>query len=71
MTLIERGDRLIAREEPFAADDVEQSLREKGVDVMLGVSAKSVVAEGGEVTVELDRAGRCAPTSCWWRSAAG
>ena len=39
MTLIERGDRLIAREEPFASDDVEQSLREKGVDVMLGTSA--------------------------------
>ena len=57
VTLIERGDRLIGREEPFAADDVEQSLREKGVDVMLGVSAKSVVAENGEVTVELDEGG--------------
>jgi dihydrolipoamide dehydrogenase len=57
VTLIERGDRLIAREEPFASDDVEQSLREKGVDVMLGVSAKSVLAENGEVTVELDEGG--------------
>jgi pyruvate/2-oxoglutarate dehydrogenase complex dihydrolipoamide dehydrogenase (E3) component len=57
VTLIERGDRLIAREEPFASDDVEQSLREKGVDVMLGVSATSVRSENGEVTVELDQGG--------------
>jgi pyruvate/2-oxoglutarate dehydrogenase complex dihydrolipoamide dehydrogenase (E3) component len=57
VTLIERGDRLIAREEPFASDDVEQSLRERGVDVMLGTSATSVGAEGGEVTVELDDGG--------------
>ena len=57
VTLIERGDRLIGREEPFASNDVEQSLREKGVDVMLGVSAKSVLAENGEVTVELDEGG--------------
>jgi len=57
VTLIERGDRLIAREEPFASDDVEQSLREKGVDVMLGVSATSVRSESGEVTVELDQGG--------------
>src|SRR4051794_13642377 len=55
VTLIERGDRLIAREEPFASDDVEQSLRERGVDVMLGTSATSVRAEGGEGTVELDQ----------------
>jgi pyruvate/2-oxoglutarate dehydrogenase complex dihydrolipoamide dehydrogenase (E3) component len=57
VTLIERGDRLIAREEPFAADDVEQSLREQGVDVRLGVSATAVRAEGGEVTLELDDGG--------------
>jgi pyruvate/2-oxoglutarate dehydrogenase complex dihydrolipoamide dehydrogenase (E3) component len=57
VTLIERGDRLIAREEPFASDDVEQSLREKGVDVMLGTGATAVRAEGGEVTVELDEGG--------------
>ena len=57
VTLIERGDRLIPREEPFASDDVEQSLREKGVDVLLGTSATAVRAEGGEVTVELDSGG--------------
>jgi pyruvate/2-oxoglutarate dehydrogenase complex dihydrolipoamide dehydrogenase (E3) component len=57
VTLIERSDRLIAREEPFASDDVEQSLREKGVDVMLGTGATSVRSEDGEVTVELDEGG--------------
>jgi pyruvate/2-oxoglutarate dehydrogenase complex dihydrolipoamide dehydrogenase (E3) component len=57
VTLIERGDRLIAREEPFASDDVEQSLRENGVDVRLGVGATAVRAEGGEVTIELDEGG--------------
>jgi pyruvate/2-oxoglutarate dehydrogenase complex dihydrolipoamide dehydrogenase (E3) component len=57
VTLIERGDRLIPREEPFAGDDVEQSLRENGVDVRLGVSAKSVRAESGEVTTDLDDGG--------------
>src|SRR5215218_6170600 len=57
VTLIERGDRLIPREERFASEDVEQSLREKGVDVRLGASATSVRAENGEVTVELDNGG--------------
>ena len=57
VTLIERGDRLIPREEPFASEDVEQSLRENGVDVQLGTSATAVRAEGGEVTVELDQGG--------------
>jgi pyruvate/2-oxoglutarate dehydrogenase complex dihydrolipoamide dehydrogenase (E3) component len=57
VTLVENGDRLIPREEPFASDDVEQSLREKGVDVRVGVSATAVRAEGGEVTLELDEGG--------------
>jgi dihydrolipoamide dehydrogenase len=57
VTLIERGDRLIPREERFASEEVEQSLRERGVDVRLGVSATAVSAERGEVTVELDDGG--------------
>jgi len=57
VTLIERGDRLIPREERFASDDVEQALREKGVDVRLATSATAVRAEGGEVTLELDGGG--------------
>jgi pyruvate/2-oxoglutarate dehydrogenase complex dihydrolipoamide dehydrogenase (E3) component len=57
VTLIERADRLIVREEPFASEHVEQSLREQGVDVQLGVSATAVRAEDGEVTLELDSGG--------------
>ena len=57
VSLIERGDRLIPREEPFASDDVEQSLRENGVEVLLGTSATAVRAEDGQVTVELDSGG--------------
>jgi pyruvate/2-oxoglutarate dehydrogenase complex dihydrolipoamide dehydrogenase (E3) component len=57
VSLIERGDRLIPREEPFASEDVEQSLRENGVEVFFGTNATAVRAEGGEVTVELDSDG--------------
>ncbi|HYN90279.1 MAG TPA: NAD(P)/FAD-dependent oxidoreductase, partial [Thermoleophilaceae bacterium] len=57
VSLIERGDRLIPREEPFASEHVEQALRERGVAVQLGVQAVAVRAEDGEVTVELDSGG--------------
>ena len=57
VTLLERGDRLIPREEPFASEHVEQSLRENGVDVRVTTSATAVRAEGGEVTIELDDGG--------------
>src|SRR5829696_309919 len=57
VSLIERGDRLIPREEPFASDEVEQSLREKGVEVLLGTSATAVRAEAGEVSAEVDSGG--------------
>jgi pyruvate/2-oxoglutarate dehydrogenase complex dihydrolipoamide dehydrogenase (E3) component len=55
--LIEMADRLIPREEPFASEHVEESLRENGVDVLLGVSATAVRAEDGEVTIQLDSGG--------------
>jgi pyruvate/2-oxoglutarate dehydrogenase complex dihydrolipoamide dehydrogenase (E3) component len=57
VTLIEAGDRVLAREEPFASEHVEQSLREAGVDVHLDVKAVSVRAGGGEVEVELKAGG--------------
>ena len=57
VTVIERADRLIAREEPFASEHVLEALRENGVDVRLGTSATAVRAENGEVTVELDDGG--------------
>jgi pyruvate/2-oxoglutarate dehydrogenase complex dihydrolipoamide dehydrogenase (E3) component len=69
VTLIEGGDRLIGREEPFASDHVEQGLRELGVDVQLDVKATSVRVDSErvaaasvpsprhEVVVELEEGG--------------
>jgi pyruvate/2-oxoglutarate dehydrogenase complex dihydrolipoamide dehydrogenase (E3) component len=57
VTLIEAADRLIAREEPFASDDVEQGLREAGVDVHLDVKATAVRSHDGEVEIELESGG--------------
>jgi pyruvate/2-oxoglutarate dehydrogenase complex dihydrolipoamide dehydrogenase (E3) component len=57
VTLIEAVDRLIAREEEFASEQVEESLRERGVDVRTGVKAVAVRAQGGEVEVELESGG--------------
>ncbi len=52
VTLIEGGDRLIAREEAFAGELVAESLRERGVDVRLSSEVTKVSREG-EVKVEL------------------
>ena len=57
VTLIEAADRLIAREEPFASDHVEQGLRELGVDVQVAVKATAVRVNGEEVEVELETGG--------------
>jgi pyruvate/2-oxoglutarate dehydrogenase complex dihydrolipoamide dehydrogenase (E3) component len=54
ITLIEAGDRVLPREEPFASEDVEEALREHGVDIRTGAKAAAVRSEGGEVVVELD-----------------
>jgi pyruvate/2-oxoglutarate dehydrogenase complex dihydrolipoamide dehydrogenase (E3) component len=55
VTIVEALDRLIAREEPFAGEQVADALRERGVDVNLGVKATAARAEGGEVTLELEQ----------------
>src|SRR5215207_9554912 len=51
VTLVEAADRLISREEPFASDHLEQSLREHGVDVHVNVKAVGVRAAEGAVEV--------------------
>ena len=53
VTLVHRGDRLIEREEPFAAEQVLDSLREGGVDVRLQTAATRV-SRSGTFLVELD-----------------
>lgn len=55
VTLLEGGPRLLAREEPFAGEQVAEALRGRGVDVRVGAKAVSVHrADGAEVTVELE-----------------
>jgi pyruvate/2-oxoglutarate dehydrogenase complex dihydrolipoamide dehydrogenase (E3) component len=59
VTLVEGGERVLAREEPFAGEQVAAALRGKhGVDVRTGAHAKRVAATGGGVEVELDAGGR-------------
>ena len=53
VTLIEAMDRLIGREEPFAGEELAESLRQRGVDVRLGSKATRVT-RNGEVVVELE-----------------
>jgi pyruvate/2-oxoglutarate dehydrogenase complex dihydrolipoamide dehydrogenase (E3) component len=53
VTVIERADRLLAREEPFASEQVAASLRERGADLRFGVSA-TAVSRNGSVRLEID-----------------
>ncbi|MBA2331650.1 MAG: NAD(P)/FAD-dependent oxidoreductase [Actinobacteria bacterium] len=56
VTVVEGMPRLIAREEEFASQQVEEALRAGGVDVRTGAKAVSVARDGeaGEVTVALE-----------------
>jgi dihydrolipoamide dehydrogenase len=54
VTLIEGGPQLLPREEPFAGEQVAESLRERyGIDVRTGVLAERVETAGGDVTVQV------------------
>jgi dihydrolipoamide dehydrogenase len=54
VTLIEGGEHLLAREEPFAGDQVAEALRERhGVDVRTGVQAQRVGQGDKGIVVEL------------------
>ncbi|MDM8083666.1 NAD(P)/FAD-dependent oxidoreductase [Cellulomonas cellasea] len=57
VTVLVRGDRLLDRMEPFAAQEVEESLVELGVDVRFGVEATRAAREDGRTTVELSTGG--------------
>jgi pyruvate/2-oxoglutarate dehydrogenase complex dihydrolipoamide dehydrogenase (E3) component len=51
--VIEAEQRLISREEPFAAEELRAQLSERGVDIRLGVRAERVEREDGVVRVLL------------------
>jgi dihydrolipoamide dehydrogenase len=53
VTLFERSDRVLDREEPFASEQVADSLRALGVDVRVDAGVSSVRADGDEVVVEV------------------
>jgi pyruvate/2-oxoglutarate dehydrogenase complex dihydrolipoamide dehydrogenase (E3) component len=54
VTIFERADRLLEREEPFASEQVADSLRVLGVDVRVDAAVTAVRAADGEVVVELE-----------------
>jgi pyruvate/2-oxoglutarate dehydrogenase complex dihydrolipoamide dehydrogenase (E3) component len=56
VTLVHREDRLIEREEPFASEQVEASLRDGGVDVRLETEV-TAVSRNGAVLLELGGGG--------------
>jgi dihydrolipoamide dehydrogenase len=53
VTLVEGGERILAREEPFAAEQVHESLEQRGVRIITGAKA-TAVHRNGDVTLELD-----------------
>jgi dihydrolipoamide dehydrogenase len=54
VTMIEAGPRVMAREEPFAGDQICAALAEAGVLIHADTRATAVRREDGQVTVELD-----------------
>jgi pyruvate/2-oxoglutarate dehydrogenase complex dihydrolipoamide dehydrogenase (E3) component len=60
VTLVEGGERLLSRDEPFAGEQVAAAMRERhGVDVRTGLTAQRVEAGGGGgVVVELSDGAR-------------
>ena len=59
VTLVEGEERLLPREEPFAGEQVAESLRDAyGIDVRTGVLAERIASAGAGVVVELNDGGR-------------
>ena len=56
VTVIEAGPRVLAREEPFAGDEVCAAFAEAGIEVRADTRATAVSRADGRVTVELDDA---------------
>jgi pyruvate/2-oxoglutarate dehydrogenase complex dihydrolipoamide dehydrogenase (E3) component len=54
VTIFQLADRLLEREEPFAGEQVGDSLRALGVDVRVGAAVTAVRADGGEVVLEVE-----------------
>jgi dihydrolipoamide dehydrogenase len=53
VSLVEAGERLLAREEPFAGEQVADGLRARGVQLRVGVAVERVERSGGVVRATL------------------
>ena len=53
VTVIERGERILVKEEPFASEQVTEALRAAGATILTGVSAERVTRADGVVRVDL------------------
>jgi pyruvate/2-oxoglutarate dehydrogenase complex dihydrolipoamide dehydrogenase (E3) component len=51
VTILEGGDRLIPREEPFASDDVRAAFEAEGITVVTGAKVTRVAREGADGSV--------------------
>lgn len=54
VTIVQHGERLIAREDPVVGELVAQTLRDEGIELRLGLRATSVQRSDGERVVQLD-----------------
>ncbi len=54
VTLVEAVDRLLVNEEPFAGEEVAESLRARGVDLRLGAKAAAARLQDGRRVLELE-----------------
>jgi dihydrolipoamide dehydrogenase len=54
VTLVEASERVLAREEPFASEQVAESLTERGVDVRTGEKAAKVERGAGGIAMTLE-----------------
>jgi len=55
VTLVEAADRLLAKEEPFAGEQVAESLRDRhGVEVLIGAKAVRASRDGQAVSLEFE-----------------
>lgn len=53
VTIIERSDRVIAREDADISDAIRRILEEEGIQVLTGVEIAEVTGQEGEITVKL------------------
>ncbi len=54
VTVVEVAERLLAREEPFAGEQVAAAFERSGISLYVGVTVESVAREGAEVRLDLE-----------------